>query len=338
MAQLTYESPVTPGGKDKRLTDGFMLSSPVFSNNSSLYNATNADKTARLKWLAKYREARTTFQGGTFFGELGETIRMLSSPAKALRQGITNYALSAKKRAGLGKTLKQANRAVAETWLEYSYGFRPLVSDIQDAAKLLNSQPDRYRIPITATATEDVSVERIKDIYQNGHLRYITLLSRTGSVSVRYKGAVDAGFNHAPSFAEQTGFNLSNFAPTVWNLIPYSFLVDYFTNIGKMIDGASLGTVSLAWGCLTTRKNSRVNVEHCDIDWDYVKNNNLKNASGHASAQFSAEHTDFSRQNVPSISVSLMDFQFRVPGVESTKWLNIAALASLRSVPSHFFK
>jgi len=40
------------------------------------------------------------------------------------------------------------------------------------------------------------------------------------------------------------GFNLEEFVPTIWEIIPFSFVVDYFANVGEML---SLHTTDLSW-------------------------------------------------------------------------------------------
>ena len=107
---------------------------------------TKADAKALQDFVSRIREVQTTFQGGVFIGELKETIHMLTSPAKSLRDGIAGYLATLKKRkrslkrVALKKRLASANRILSDTWLEYSFGWKPLLHDIDDAAKLLASR------------------------------------------------------------------------------------------------------------------------------------------------------------------------------------------------------
>jgi len=180
---------------------------------------------------------------------------------------------------------------------------------------------------ISAEASDLQSSVNSRRQDQFGSVLYWVDFVTKGVVTARYKGAVTATVS-PPTFAEQAGFSLSNFLPTVWNLIPYSFLVDCFTNIGQVIDGASLGTVYLSWGCKTIRR-----VRSRDIARSNATCVNGLNPRAYISA--SGGHSEwvvFQRSAVSAVTVGLSDLSFRVPGIGSTKWLNIAALAHLRTL------
>jgi hypothetical protein len=257
---------------------------------------------------------------------------MLKSPAHALRQSIDKYFRTVTKRARRTSRGRQ-NAVVRETYLEYSFGWKPLINDINDIAKLVSGANDTYLKEIEATAT--VPIESISSKVQSGMssmtiwFNYKTL----GQVMVRYKGAVSASFEKPPSLAEFTGFGLSNFVPTIWNLIPYSFLVDYFTNIGNVIDAASLGSVRLAWGCRSERKSFQYQLGAGDSPFTNTPTTILIHKSVNLSG-FHSEQSASTRSRVTSVSAGIADTQFRIPGVDQPwKWLNIGALASLRQLP-----
>jgi hypothetical protein len=121
-------------------------------------------------------------------------------------------------------------------------------------------------------------------------------------------------------------------------LIPYSFLVDYFTNIGKVIDGASSGIVRLAWGCRTAWQVKKTSYEAVRLDQDWLKGNTGPNDTSSGYASGGGEFHSWSiygRSSVDAISTGLRDVQFKLPG-SNTKWLNIGALAAVRfSRPSN---
>jgi hypothetical protein len=306
-------------------------STPFAAFDTTALDPSLADSQARLKFLANYRSVRTAFQGGTFFGELAETLRMLKSPAHALRKSIDQYVATATKRAHRAIKSKR-NHVIQETYLEYSYGWKPLVSDINSIADLIRGGPDSYRSVISGSSTTPTFVDTVRQQADasDGMTLFFTKRSEA-SVYVRYKGAVSADFEQPPSLAEFTGFGLSNFLPTVWELIPYSFLVDYFSTIGQVIDAASLGIINLSWGCKTVRKSFTVKSSNYDIP--YTQNNPslrliYKSVSGSGST---SEQVSFTRSSFDQIYAVMADVRFRVPGVDNPwKWLNIASLASQR--------
>jgi hypothetical protein len=79
----------------------------------------------------------------------------------------------------------------------------------------------------------------------------------TNHIMVWYKGAVRvraAGSVYMDQ--ELLGFSLSDFVPTIWELVPWSFLIDYFTNIGDVLEAWTTCTSDVAWVNRTSRRSS----------------------------------------------------------------------------------
>jgi hypothetical protein len=290
------------------------------------------DLLAREQFLKKYREARTAFQSGVFFGELAQTVRMIKSPAKALREGLNRYYRDVKKRSRGRRNARSANKIVGETWLEYSFGWRPLIRDVESAVRLACALPDRYRQTIKAVGAENFkSTQRTENGAPFVSYPYWEEILQSDCLSmVIYRGAVDASIS-PPSFPEQLGLSWSNLLPTIWELIPYSFLVDYFSNVGTVIEGISTGNIGLSWGARTTRRVIETTLA------TKIMHRNLVLAVGHPNcssfvdgAGLVGRRVEIARNPISQVSVGISDLRLRVPGATSVKWLNIAALATLR--------
>lgn len=295
------------------------------------YGVDRADTLARQQFVARYRSRRTQFMTGVFVGELQRAVHMIRNPAQALREALPRYHADVKKR--LRRSKGNPNKVVQNTWLEYVYGWRPLIGDVQDACRLATANPIAATEPISSNATEQWKTARgylTTNCFAIGGPFWTRTYWLENSVSVRYLGAAHAE-NSPPSFPEQLGLSWSNLLPTVWELIPYSFLVDYFSNVGKVIEGVSTGAINLSWSCKTVRRES---VAQCDT----IINRQLNDAqfgsggwSGFISGSgVTGRYKSISRSSPGSVSVGLSDLHFKAPGT-TTKWLNIAALASLRT-------
>lgn len=311
-------------------TDGGIFN-PQTPPGSLTVDPFEADSAAREEFLKRYRQARTTFHGGVFLGELAETIRMIKNPAKALREGLNRYHKDVKKRLR-GKGRKSRKRIVRDSWLEYAFGWRPLVNDAADALKLANAGI-RRSMPIRG---QGVSTSRalVSQQYSSNGTVFPKLLyygEYQREYLTRYKGAVVCTVPPA-SFPEQLGLSWSNVLPTAWELIPYSFLVDYFLNVGKVIEGMSTGVIKLAWGCRTVRDNIEVNF-HSAVDKE------AHDAAVLGRPHFSTckgsgklgHYRTVARFPISEVYFGLTDLRPSVPGATSLKWLNIAALAQLRT-------
>lgn len=295
------------------------------------FNSGVADSIAKSAFISNYRAARTTLQSGVLMGELLETVRMISNPARALRQGVDRYYRDVKKRLGRNRKPSARKSVVRDTWLEYSFGWAPLVNDVNDACRLAAADPNRYTQVLTGFGASDFTeVARHDTQAWNTGWPYFTVYKKVrNSVTVRYKGCASAEMG-VPPYSEQLGLSWSNLAPTMWELIPYSFLVDYFSNVGAVIEGLSTGSVFLAWGCRTAR---RVSISDIQSELNPVpENNSIGKGRWVGTVQGvgnTGHYRNIDRSSVSALSVNITDLRFRVPGV-STKWLNIAALASMR--------
>jgi hypothetical protein len=131
----------------------------------------------------------------------------------------------------------QAARRYAQTgnltgaWLEYQYGWRPLVNDVFEASKALafeNVQPQRksYR-------ARKHYVHR----YDNPNAEFY-YWQQVKAVTTKQ---IIARFTEDPlTTAERLG--LTNPALIAWELVPYSFVVDWFAPIGNYLETRSLAS------------------------------------------------------------------------------------------------
>jgi len=217
-----------------------------------------ADNKAKAKLISMAREAQSSFQGGTFLGELRETVRMLKPKQILLKKSlITDYlprledraSRLFKRRRGITerrKALGQLPKELADVWLEYSFGVRPLVADIQDGAHEL-ARYFTYKPPSKDLRAGFKSKKVIGTFGWSQSIGgvYLSAVNEiSAEVDVRYIGQVrltpvSTPLPRSQSFVNSLGFTMSEFLPTLWELTPYSFLVDYFTNIGDMISSFS---------------------------------------------------------------------------------------------------
>ncbi len=216
---------------------------------------TFADNAARAKFYKRLREVRTQISGTTFLGELRESLHMIRRPADALRASASEYI-------GLLRKRKKASpkhwlKGIGGTWLEYSFGWIPLISDIQDGVKAysrIGEKPRERVLSAGFTSYKDSTSSLPPSDFASFIQAYQVLCIQPvkhlflEEAFVRYKGKVRAQ-------AETTqwdnwnlfGFNTKEFLPTAWELLPWSFLVDYFTNIGDILNSVITDTADVVF-------------------------------------------------------------------------------------------
>jgi hypothetical protein len=297
-----------------------------------------AENRAKMSYINKANSEYTSFQGGVFVGELGETLRMIRNPAKALRTAIPTYFRVLSKRArtvrrGLNELARsKARRKVLEdTWLEYAYGWRPLLSDTRDAAKALAAIAEKQPPFKVITSFGESESLISQDLFSNQiqTAQWFQPRIRKGKVRVVIRGVIDL----QPSSRrllnpELWGFDPVSWVPTAWELIPYSFLVDYFSNVGDVLQAWCGQHFRPRWQSETVRTwieetYPRVSLSNQkDIRTEFVNT-----PFGYP------PYGVFTRCKVtryPNLNSLVPELVFEIPGL-STKWINLAALLSTKS-------
>lgn len=289
-------------------------------------------KQASIALILKARAAQQELQALVSLGEMGQTLRMLRNPAKALFSSILDYSNRARRRARKVKRPKDKNKVISNLYLEAMYGWLPLASDIEGAYKALHDLPtDRYR-KVTAQAPEyAINTTSMLTNYVLGTLVFTREQRVTLKAGCRAYGEVKIATTVKGGTFQRFGIAASEFLPTVWELIPYSFLVDYFTNIGDVIAAATYPMSNFAWHGLTLREETTRLVLHSlsregtatttGPDFHDCGSNTWSNTGRRLRIE---RHSA-----IDQISLGLSNVSFEIPGL-GRKWLNMAALANAR--------
>lgn len=249
------------------------LSMPVPSLDSSF-----VDNLARANFFKKLHQVERSFQGYVFLGELTETLRMLKHPAQGLKNLASDFL-------GLLRKRKKANpkgwtKDLGGLWLENAFGWQPLINDVKDAIKdwqrLTDPNPPTQRISAGAKKGYGVSSGTgfnkpgtIMRPFSSGCAWRVTSYSLVEFHICRFRGSLRSQVE-APSWQDWTlfGFQPKEFIPAAWELLPWSFLIDYFTNIGDILDASVTSTRNLVYlnkSLIRTRTESK----RIDLEPDY---------------------------------------------------------------------
>lgn len=211
-----------------------------------------ADARARNAFLSKVRQAQTKFSSGTFLGELKEALHMIHRPFETLSKSAVGYIEALRKRKRLDP--KHWQKAIPGTWLEYSFGWVPLMNDIQSARNAYNSLFQQEKVQRVSGSGKDFHRSQESTNYAAYNLTYAPyswftdIVSFSETRTVRYYGdVVTQATTTYKDGAAQWGFTPSDFVPTMWELLPWSFLIDYFASIGDCLDAQGANTADIKW-------------------------------------------------------------------------------------------
>jgi hypothetical protein len=217
------------------------------------------DNLARARFYAKLKSETRKFQGLVFLGELGETLHMLRRPAFGLQKLVKDFVDTLKKRKRSAP--KQWKKNIGELWLEQSFGWNPLIADSRDAVNAYKTLTDpgrqkSTRVSVGSSKYYDTSsglpvAERPGYLFNGAFpVTCVNVSARKiEQVLIRYKAAVHPQVV-APTWGTNMalfGFSPQEFVPALWELLPWSFLVDYFTNVGEILDSYTTVTPEITY-------------------------------------------------------------------------------------------
>lgn len=293
---------------------------------------------AKMRLYKTLKDKRQAWEGMVFLGELRELIHMVRNPAQSLRRGLDDWINSAKKHRPKSSTTA-INRALAGSWLEWVYGIAPTISDLSNAQEALNRHLDRYeelyqKFYVASDEIKSLPTNWVVDSYTMYPWTFTSRYRKYVASIVAYYGQVYTSAATARGFTrQQLGFELRNFVPTVWELIPYSFVADYFTNIGDLISASSTHTGDVAWVSQTVINDGVVEHVPVSIALSGQLNSSpssVKNLRVFVSlnGKLTVRRRKVTRSALAGVPVvsPFKDFRFEIPGVGSTKWINLLAL------------
>jgi hypothetical protein len=175
--------------------------------------------------------AEPEFYGQVFLAELRETIGFLRNPIKGMTDLAKRY-----RRAGRRAKRRGTTRAysvlqfIEEEWLAYRYAVMPIVFDMQDAVNAVDSLKEKpERFTARGSAKDEGSNSLVVGPVQWGPFAMSKVVTTRRAVSVR------AGILYTMNTRDTFGLSPSQIPSTVWELVPFSFVVDWFVNVGDYI-------------------------------------------------------------------------------------------------------
>jgi hypothetical protein len=317
------------------------FATPAALGFSDTGDTTSANNSALVFLARKIQKTNDHFMGGVFLGELNEVIRMITRPARTLREGLGGYISALSKRKGRAPK-HRLKQILADTWLEYSFGWKPLINDIKDAAETmarweLEKEGILYRrTSLKSFAYSELlaSAPQSTPSVVNNYCYHLINTRNYGSSKVIYRVGLEykatAPVGSAKRLAELSGLapsSLLGFVPTAWELLPWSFLVDYFSNVGDILAYSCTDKSNLTWKNKSTVIEGRQEVY-------YPVNTTAVNSAISSKDLISIEGSSLgsrvaTRAVVQRRALANLDYpklEFNIPG-KPVQWINMAALS-----------
>lgn len=219
--------------RDARGLD-FLPYGGTFSNQTgasdSFTSLSDLENELSAKLNAKIRDSDVNL--AIALGEAGKTAELIGDTAVKIAKSFRHLRrrdISAAMRVLTGKSNnlpRHSPDSAASLWLTYTYGVKPLLSDISGALTLL----DKRRRPYIPVHTVRAAVkQKINSKCFNNY--YLSQFSGEFSARGEVKFSVS---NPITRTLDSVGF--TNPLSVAWELVPFSFVVDWFIPVGTFIN------------------------------------------------------------------------------------------------------
>lgn len=183
------------------------------------------------------RMSSTPFNLMVTAGELGETIDMFRSVLRAVQGRMSARASGYLKRPGSVRlrTLRRFAEDIPGLWLHLRYGIRPFIGELNGLLKALQDQGKRSRERFVAypkvayeassVALSPVTLDHEYFIFQRKCTYRVMATARAGVLAAA----------RMEFLTLEDLLGMGNYVQAAWDLVPYSFVVDWFTNISDVL-------------------------------------------------------------------------------------------------------
>lgn len=223
--------------------------------------------TAQLKCLAGIDPTPYAFFED--LGEIMETIRFIRNPTLALTRLIKTFVAHKRSLNGI-RNVWERTQAIADLWKQYRFAAAPLVRSMIDAMELLSQkEPTRPKRrtshgrsysnlkSLVPTVYRPTPIGKVYEYWASGEYSY------DAHATVLYE--ID---NPLVDWFWKTGLRKKDIIPTMWELFPYSFMIDRLLYVLGTLKGLmNFLDPSVTFHCGSTTSKTLSTYRYSLVDW-----------------------------------------------------------------------
>lgn len=249
---------------------------PIVAPSHLAVSEANADAAALTETYKKVLAAQRQLNASATVAELSETIRQFGRPFRSVVD-LSHRHLNRlnKERRRLHGPIKRQKEdwadIVSSTYLEYAFGLAPLIDDTKGIAEALARWNLEGQDEILAPKKKAVGrgfdrASSSATLHFGGPVpyRYLSFTKNSKKVTesrVQYvvglSATLQADFQSNERLIQLLGFSPQDWIPGIYEGIPWSWLVDYFSNVGNILEAACTSTADVKWISKTVVKRTQ---------------------------------------------------------------------------------
>lgn len=330
--------------KQRQTTNGFRPKNPdtLVIDKGAVLEANNK---AAVAIRSKIQAELESINGIAFVGEIlqarKEIKHLALSAIKRLHTNapkLNNFGRQMVKRNKNGRYIKQdgswayvkeTRDRFSDLWLETNFALSPTIGDIGKIAYELNqSIPEVlvHSLRAAGTGSREIYTPTQSNVNsttrQKGQILTKTTASTYTVVGVKAENALPRNaIGYLPTLEAKLGLGARSVVPAIQELLPWSFFIEYFINVGDIISAGCMSTNNVVWASTTTV------AEVVESWWEvYLEPTNNSQTRDWALESKPVLLLKKKRINRTAGLIPFPELTFSLPGVRAG--LNIAALSN----------
>jgi len=207
----------------------------VYNGHQAAFDGGQIPNRVLVKALGKIADSKVNI--GVALADAHKTSDLILSTANRLDKAYRAF-----RKGNFRQVARQLNispKTVHKSWLEYKYGWMPLLMDVENSAEFFAQQvvgrPTRFSVKASEKAAKQSFTDTKYTSYGSPSALDATTFEECSS-EYEYKVKIWCELtNHTASELQQLG--LANPALIAWELVPFSFVFDWFLSVGNYLEG-----------------------------------------------------------------------------------------------------
>ena len=202
----------------------------------------------------------TPYAFGEDIGEVRQTLKFVQKPLSSLAGLAKSFSRDVKGYLGRNKGKERA-AAIADVYTSYQFAFKPLVRSAFDACEAYTTPKPRLPIRLSAHGNKSASGSNSKSDFE--------VSGNVFNIHREIESDIHASIlywvnNPISDMQWKLGLRARDFPSTLWQLMPYSFMVDRVINVTSFIEGMTAlvdPNVEILAGSLRTKQTDTDSVQ-----------------------------------------------------------------------------
>lgn len=209
--------------------------------------------------------SRSSANLATCIAEFKDTLSMFSNPYLFVKKLAKHPKVSLCRKTPLGE-LDAVVKSGGDAWLSMTYGVLPFIGDLTELSRVARNPRlalSRAKLKPTVQDFHQSLTRTVKSVPFSPEYMNQAYVSTTRTIErskmIRCEFRLNPDFQ-SMSLANQLAsyLSLNDYGRLAWELIPYSFVADWFTNLGKRVSNISALNGPIMWDVCSYSSMSKI--------------------------------------------------------------------------------